>query len=79
MIADAKAGLIDVVLCKSISRFARNVSDAHGYVYELKEYDVEVRFEREALSSFDSSSDMVFNMLAAVAQEESRSISENTK
>ncbi len=79
MIADAKAGLLDMILCKSISRFARNVSDAHGYVHELKRYDVEVRFEREALSSFDSSADMVFNMLAAVAQEESRSISENTK
>lgn len=79
MIADAKVGRLDVILCKSISRFARNISDAHGYVHELKRYDVEVRFEREALSSFDSSADMVFNMLAAVAQEESRSISENTK
>lgn len=79
MIADAKAGQLDVILCKSISRFARNVSDAHGYIHELKRYDVEVRFEREALSSFDSSADMVFNMLAAAAQEESRSISENTK
>lgn len=40
MIADCKAGLLDMILCKSISRFARNVSDAHGYVHELRKYDV---------------------------------------
>ena len=79
MVADAKAGKIDIVLVKSISRFARNVADAQTYVHELKAANVEVRFEREAISSFEPSSDMVFSVLAAVAQEESRSISENVK
>lgn len=79
MLADAKAGEIDIILVKSISRFARNAADAQRYVRELKSYAVEVCFEREAISSFDSSSDMVFCVLAAVAQEESRSISENVK
>lgn len=79
MIADAKAGKLDIILVKSISRFARNVVDAQRYVHELKAHNVEVRFEREAISTFDPTSDMVFNILAAVAQEESRSISEHVK
>jgi site-specific DNA recombinase len=79
MIADAKAGKLDIILVKSISRFARNVVDAQKYVHELKAHEVEVRFEREAISSFDPASDMIFSVLAAAAQEESRSISENVK
>ncbi|NLV22049.1 MAG: recombinase family protein [Syntrophomonadaceae bacterium] len=79
MIADALDGEIDIILVKSISRFARNVVDAQRYVHELKAHEVEVRFERESISSFDPSSDMIFNLHAAAAQEESRSISENTK
>ena len=79
MVSDAKAGKLDIILVKSISRFARNVADAQKYVHELKAYEVEVRFEREAISSFDPASDMIFSVLAAVAQEESRSISENVK
>ena len=79
MVADAKAGKLDIILVKSISRFARNVADAQKYVHELKAHEVEVRFEREAISSFDPASDMIFSVLAAVAQEESRSISENVK
>lgn len=79
MIADALDGEIDIILVKSISRFARNVVDAQRYVHEFKAHEVEVRFERGSISSFDPSSDMIFNLLAAAAQEESRSISENTK
>lgn len=79
MVADAKERKLDIILVKSISRFARNVADAQRYVHELKACEVEVRFEREAISSFDPASDMVFSVLAAVAQEESRSISENVK
>lgn len=79
MMADAKAGRIDLILVKSISRFARNVVDAQRYVHELKDYHVEVRFEREGISSFSASCDMLFSFLAAVAQEESRIISENVK
>ena len=79
LMADAKSGLINLILCKSISRFSRNFADAQKYVHELKAINVEVRFEKEGISSFDPSADMIFNMMAAVAQEESRSISENVK
>lgn len=79
MIEDAKAGKIDIILAKSISRFGRNSLEAQEYAHILKEYDVEVRFEREGLSTFDPQAEMVFNFLTAVAEEESRSISENTK
>lgn len=79
MIEDALNGKIDIILVKSISRFARNVVDAQRYVHELKAKNVEVRFEREGISSFDASSDMVFSLLASVAQEESRIISENIR
>ena len=78
MIEDAKAGKIDVILVKSISRFARNSLEAQEFARILKEYDVEVRFEREGMSTFDAQSEMVFNFLTAVAEEESRSISENS-
>ena len=78
MIGDAKAGKIDVILVKSISRFGRNCLEAQQYAHLLKEYGTEVRFEREALSTFDPHSEMVFNFLTAVAEEQSRSVSENT-
>ena len=78
MIEDAKAGKMDVILVKSISRFARNSLEAQEYVHILKEYDVEVRFEHEGFSSYDPQSEMVFNFLTAVAEQESKSISENT-
>jgi DNA invertase Pin-like site-specific DNA recombinase len=79
MIADAEAGKIDVIMVKSISRFARNVVDAQRYVHQLKEHNVEVRFEKEAISSTDPASEMMFNILAAIAQEESRNRSEQVK
>ena len=79
MISDAQEGKIDIVLCKSISRFSRNAGEAHLYVQELKKCNVEVRFEKEGISSFDSKSDFLFSIFAALAQEESRSISENLK
>ncbi len=79
MIKDATGRKIDIILTKSISRFARNVVDCQRYVKELKSKGVEVRFEREGISNMDSSADFIFSILAAVAQEESRSISENVK
>ncbi|MCD8085650.1 MAG: recombinase family protein [Clostridiales bacterium] len=79
MMTDAKAGMIDIILVKSISRFARNAADCQSYVRELKTCGVEVRFEREGISNMDPSADFVFSMLAVVAQEESRSISENVR
>lgn len=79
MMADAKAGMLDIILVKSISRFARNAADCQNYARELKTYGVEVRFERDSISNMDPSADFIFSMLAVVAQEESHSISENVR
>lgn len=79
MLEDARAGKINLILCKSISRFSRNFVEAQKYVHELKSINVEVRFEKEGISSFDPGSDLIFSLMAAIAQEESRSISENVK
>lgn len=76
MIEDAYAGKIDIILVKSISRFTRNAVEAQEYVHKLKALNVEVRFEKEGISTFDSSSEMIFSMMAAVAQEEIHSMSE---
>lgn len=75
MIAAAKAGKMDMILVKSISRFARNAIEAQEYLLMLKDLNVEVRFEREHISSFDQTAEMTFNMLAAMAQEESHALS----
>ena len=77
MISDAKHGKMDLILCKSISRFARNTQLAIAKVKELKKYGVEVYFDNEHLSSFDSKSEFIFSILCSMAQEESRHISEN--
>lgn len=79
MIADAKAGKINIILVKSISRFARNAVEAQNYLHELRQYNVEVRFDKEQLSSFDGNTEMALNMMALVAELESRTTSENTR
>jgi DNA invertase Pin-like site-specific DNA recombinase len=77
MIADALAGKIDLILTKSISRFARNTVDTLTFVRQLKEKGVEVIFEKEGLKSFDPKTEFVLSIMASAAQEESRSLSEN--
>ena len=79
MMQDARDGKMDLILCKSISRFSRNFKEAQEYVHELKANNVEVWFEKEGIHTFDPNSDLIFSTMAAVAQEESRSISENVK
>ena len=79
MMQDARDGKIDIILCKSIARFSRNAGETLIYVQELKKYHVEVRFEKEGISTFDPTADFIFNIYAALAQEESRAISENVK
>ena len=76
---DALNGQIDLILVKSISRFSRNLVECDNFVKSLKAANVEVRFEKEGISSFDASAGFVFSLLAAVAQDESRSISENVR
>ena len=79
MIADARAGKIDLILTKSISRFARNTVDSLSITRELKDLGVEIKFEKENISSFDPKAEMIFTILSSFAQEESRSISENVR
>ena len=63
MIKDAKEGKIDLILCKSISRFARNTLLSIQTVRELKEIGVEVYFDAEKISSFDPNNELVFTLL----------------
>ena len=79
MFNDAMNNKIDLILVKSISRFGRNSLEAQDYIHTLKEKGVEVYFERENISSLDPQTELLFNFLSAVAQEESKSISLNTK
>ncbi|MBO6158864.1 MAG: recombinase family protein [Firmicutes bacterium] len=79
MIEDCKAGLIDYIITKSVSRFARNTVDTLTTVRELKKYGVELYFEKEKIDTADSLSEMMLTIMASFAQEESRSISENVK
>lgn len=79
MLADCEAGKIDIILTKSISRFARNTLTLLKTVRRLKEIGVEVRFERENLNTMDASSELMMTILTSFAQEESRSTSENVK
>ena len=77
MIADAKAGKIDLIVTKSVSRFARNTVDSLTTVRELKERGVEVYFEKENIYTLDSKGELLITIMSSLAQEESRSISEN--
>ena len=77
MIADALAGKIDLILTKSVSRFARNTVDTLSIVRLLKEHGVEVYFEKENIYTFDSKGELLITIMSSLAQEESRSISEN--
>ena len=77
MIQDCYDGKIDLIITKSISRFARNTLDAVGLSRELKKKGIEVFFEKESLWTFENTSEFVLTVLASAAQEESRSISEN--
>lgn len=76
---DCRAGLIDRVLVKSASRFARNTADALSSVRELKSLGVTVAFEKEGFDTETSNGEMLLSMICAVAQEESLSISQNMK
>ncbi len=79
MVEDAKAGKIDLILTKSISRFARNTVDSLTITRDLKAHGVEVRFEKENISSMDAQAELIFTIMSSIAQEESRSISENVR
>lgn len=77
MIADCEAGDIDLILTKSISRFARNTVDTITVIRKLKEKGIGVYFEKEAIFTLDSKGEFLLTLMSSLAQEESRSISEN--
>lgn len=77
LIQDCRAGKVDRILVKSISRFARNTLDCIKYVRELKELGIGVTFEKENIDSLDSKGEVLLTILSSLAQDESRSISEN--
>lgn len=79
LIADCDAGKIDIVLCKSISRFARNTVDLLETVRHLKELGISVRFEKENIDSLSGEGEVMLTLLASFAQSESESISNNVK
>lgn len=77
IVADALAGKIDLIITKSVSRFARNTVDSLTTIRKLKEHCVEVYFEKENIWTFDSKGELLLTIMSSLAQEESRSISEN--
>lgn len=79
LMADCEAGKIDLILTKSISRFARNTVECLSYVRRLQALGVRLYFEKEGIDTASNLSEMLLTVLAAFAQEESRSISENLK
>lgn len=79
LLTDCRAGLIDMVITKSVSRFARNTVTLLAVVRELKALGVDVFFEKENFHSMSGDGELMLTILASYAQEESRSVSENCK
>ena len=79
MITDALNGKLDLIITKSVSRFARNTVDTLTTVRQLKEKGVEVYFQKENIYTLDSKGELLITIMSSLAQEESRSISENVK
>ena len=77
LIADALAGKIDRIITKSVSRFARNTVDSLTTIRKLKEKGIGVTFEKENIDTLDSKGELMITIMSSLAQEESRSISEN--
>ena len=78
MIRDCEAGKIDLIITKSISRFARNTQDSLNYTRKLKDMGIGICFEKEGINTLESSGELLLTLFSCFAQEESRSISENT-
>jgi len=77
MVADALDGRMDLIITKSVSRFARNTVDSLTTIRKLKKHKVECYFEKENIWTFDSKGELLLTIMSSLAQEESRSISEN--
>ena len=79
MLADCRAGKIDLIITKSISRFARNTTIVLDYTRELKQLGIGVYFEENNINTLSAEGELMMTVLASFAQEESRSISDNNK
>ena len=77
MMQDALAGRIDLIITKSVSRFARNTVDTLTAIRKLKEHGVEVYFEEQNIYTLDGKGELLLTIMSSIAQEESRNISEN--
>jgi DNA invertase Pin-like site-specific DNA recombinase len=79
MIEECMAGNIDMLITKSISRFARNTLDCLKFIRELKEKNIPVFFEKENINTMDSKGEVLLTIMASLAQQESQSLSQNVK
>lgn len=79
MIAACKAGKIDLIVTKSISRFARNTIDCLKYIRDLKAINVAIFFEKENINTMDVKGEVLITIMASLAQQESESLSQNVK
>lgn len=79
MIEECMAGHIDMIITKSISRFARNTLDCLKYIRLLKEKNIPVFFEKENINTMDSKGEVLLTIMASLAQQESESLSKNVK
>lgn len=79
MMDDCRKGKIDMILTKSISRFARNTVDCLQHVRELRSLQIPVHFESENINSCDTKGEVMLTILASLAQQESENISRNVK
>ena len=79
MIDECMAGNIDMIITKSISRFARNTLDCLKYIRQLKEKNIPVYFEKENINTMDSKGEVMLTIMASLAQQESQSLSQNVK
>ena len=79
MIEECHAGNIDMVITKSISRFARNTLDCLKYIRELKDMNIPVFFEKESINTMDAKGEVLLTIMASLAQQESQILSQNVK
>ena len=79
MVKSALDGNIDLIITKSVSRFARNTVDSLTTIRKLKDIGCECYFEKENIWTFDGKGELLLTIMSSLAQEESRSISENVK
>lgn len=79
MIEECEAGNIDMIITKSISRFARNTLDCLKYIRKLKDLNIPVFFEKESINTMDAKGEVLLTIMASLAQQESQSLSQNVK